>query len=900
MSSPSEARPPAPPRWADRLLEQFCAPHLLEEIQGDLHEKFSRDLQQIGRQKANRRYSLNVVGFLRPRYGWPFALKRKPTMYSSPFLVHPDMLSNYFKIALRHLTKHKVSTLINLSGLTLGITACLVIYFIAHYELSYDTFHPNGEQIYRLVGESQYGTTGEKHPVGFVPAAVPGAIRKEVTGFETIAAFHNIESDVLIPNGKEKPKRFESRRRTGGPADLVVAEPQYFDIFTYQWLAGNPRTALTEPFKVVLSERKAHIYFGDISPEQMIGKEVIYLDSVRVSVTGIVRDWTQPTDFTFTDFISFSTIRASQLKREINLDQWNDIWSASQAFVKLAKGVNPAQLTPAFEQFGKRHPAKDLKFIVSLQPLSDLHFNENYDDNYSRKAHLPTLYGLMAIAGFILLLAAVNFINLATAQSVQRAQETGIRKVMGSSRLSLITQLLGETLLLTLVAALFSLALVQPALSAFQSLLTTGLQLSLFSWQTLTFLLVVTLVTTLLAGFYPSWLLSSYRPAITLKGQTALTGGQKGYLRKGLIVFQFTISLVFIIGTLMVSRQLNFMRDKDLGFSTDALLEVHTLHDDKSLVLAQKIRQLSGVEQITMEWFPPMGQSYMVTKLKYQGKRAIELDASFKGGDEHYIPLYQLRWLAGRNYAKSDSMRELVINSTLANALGFRKPADALNQLLDMQGKKFPIVGVVADFHEQSFHEKIGAAFIGYMPQARNIGVKLATKGKGITEVKSALAGLEQAWQSVYPDNKFDFTFLDESIARLYEKEQKTGKLINIATFVAILISCMGLFGLVTFTAQQRTKEIGIRKVLGASVTGIVLLLSADFLWLIGIALAIASPIAWWATTQWLQDFAYKISVEWWVFALAGLLTIGIALLTVGFRSIKAALANPVTSLRNE
>ena len=900
MSFSSEPRSPAPPHWADRLLRWFCAPHLLEEIQGDLHERFSRDLQQVGRQKANRRYSLNVLGFLRPRYGWPFALKRKPTAYSSPFLFHPDMLRNYIKTALRHLTKHKISTLINLSGLTLGITACLVIYFITHYELSFNTFHPDSERIYRLVGESQYGTTGEKHPVGFVPAAVPDAIRKEVAGFETVAAFHNIESDVLIPNGKEKPKRFESRRRTGGAADLVVVEPQYFDIFTYHWLAGNPRTALSEPFMLVLSEGKARTYFGNLSPDQFLGKEVIYQDSVRMHVTGIVQDWTQPTDFTFTDFISFSTIRASQLKREINLDQWNDIWSASQAFVKLSKGVNPAQLMPAFQQFGKRHPAKDLKFTPALQPLSDLHFNEKYDDNYSRKAHLPTLYGLIAIAAFILLLAAVNFINLATAQSVQRAQETGIRKVMGSTRLNLIVQLLGETFFLTLAAALISLLLVQPVLSDCQSLVTSNLRFNLLSWQTLAFLLTITLTTTVLAGFYPSWVLSSYMPALTLKGQTALTGGQKGYLRKGLIVFQFTISLVFIIATLMVSRQLNFMRHKDLGFSTDALLEVHTLHDDKSLVLAQKIRQLSDVEQVTMEWFPPMGQSYMVTKLKYQGKQTTELDASFKGGDEHFIPLYQLRLLAGRNYVKSDSMRELVINTTLAKALGFRKPADALNQLLDMQGKKFPIVGVVADFHEQSFHEKIGATFIGYMPEAKNIGVKLATKGKGINEVKRALASLEQAWESVYPDNKFDFSFLDESIARLYEKEQKTGQLINIATLIAILISCMGLFGLVTFTSQQRTKEIGIRKVLGASVSSIVLLLSADFLWLIGIALIIASPIAWWATTQWLQDFAYKISVEWWVFALAGLLTVGIALLTVSFRSIRAALANPVTSLRNE
>ncbi len=892
---PDHGMPDHAPYWADRLLEWFCAPHLLEEVQGDLHERYGRDVQQFGTAKANRQYWVSVLSFLRP-----FALKRQ-THYSSPPLVNPAMLRNYVKTAFRTLTKYKVSTLINLLGLTLGVTACLVIYLITNYELSYDTFHPNSQRIYRLVGEAKFGGTNEKHPVGFIPNAVPEAIRKEIAGIETVAAFHNIESDVLIPNGNEKPKRFESRRRTGGTADLVVVEPQYFDLFTYQWLAGNPKTALNEPFKLVLSERKARTYFGDLPLEQMIGKEVIYQDSVHVRVAGIVKDWTQPTDFTFTDFISSATIRASQLKREIDLDQWDDIWSASQAFVKLPEGTNPDQLTAAFGQFGKAHFPKEFKFTPALQPLSDLHFNDAYDDNYSRKAHLPTLYGLMAIAGFILLIAAINFINLATAQSVQRAKETGVRKVLGSSRNSLIIRFLSETAFLTFIAVLISLLLVDPLLSAFQSLIPRGLTFDLFSFQTLFFLLAVTLVTALLSGLYPSWVLSSFSTALVLKGQTALAGGQKGYLRKGLIVFQFTVSLAFIIGTLMVGRQLNFMRNKSLGFSTDAIIEVRTEHDDKSLVLADKISQLSDVERVTMQWFPPMGDAHMVTRMKYRGKKEVDMDVSAKAGDENFIPLYQLRLLAGRNYVKSDSLRELVINATYARALGFKKPAEAINQFVEMGGTQYPIVGVVADFHEQSFHEKIGPVFIGYMPrQSKNIGVKLATKGQQLSDVKATLARIEQRWKTVYPDTKFDYTFLDDSIAKLYEKEQKTALLVNTATAIAILISCMGLFGLATFTAEQRTKEIGVRKVLGASVASIVALLSKDFLKLITIALVIASPIAWWAMNRWLQDFEYKVSVDWWVFALAGLLAMGIALLTVGFQSIKAALMNPVKSLRSE
>lgn len=887
-----------PPRWAERFLEAFCAPHLLEEIQGDLHERYGRDVARLGVATANRLYLMNVLKFIKP-----FALKRQSAArrfggYSNPSFLHPVMFRNYFKTSLRSLTKNKVSALINLVGLSLGVTACLVIYLITSYELSYDTFHPDRERIYRLVGTEKYNLRAEVRPAGFVPNAVPAGIRQEVAGLGTVAAFHNIESEVLIPNGSEKPKKFEHRNHSVDHAEIIVADPQYFDIFRYQWLAGDPKTALREPFQLVLSEKKARKYFGDLPLEQILGKPVIYLDSIRVNVTGIVKDWSQPTDFTFTDFISMATVRTSQLKRGIDLDQWEDIWSASQAFVKLPEGAKPEQFNDAFLQFSRKHYQKEFKFWPGLQPLSDLHFNADFVDNYSRKAHLPTLYGMMGVAVFILLIAAINFINLSTAQSVQRAREVGVRKVLGSSRKSLIGQFLSETTLLTLVAVGIALMLVKPILSGFQSLTPKGLTFDLFSLQTLLFLGVVAVITALLAGFYPSLVLSSYLPALTLKGQSALTGGQRGYLRKGLIVFQFTVSLVFIIGTLIVERQLGYIRNKDLGFSTDAIIEVKSGRAGKTDLLSEKIKSISGVERVAKQWFPPMGMSYMVTKMKYYGKKEIELDVSAKVGDENFIPLYGIRLLAGRNFPKSDSLRELVINATFAKRLGFRKPADALNQFLDHDGKKYPIVGVVDDFHEQSFHAKIDPAFIGNMPQARNLGVKLS--GKSVEEVKATLARIEKQWKIVHPDRKFDYEFLDERIASLYEKEQKTSRLVNTATAVAILISCMGLFGLATFTAEQRTKEISIRKVLGASVAGIVALLSRDFLKLVLIALLLAAPVAWWAMTKWLEDFAYKVDMEWWIFALAGLLAVFIALLTISFQSIRAALTNPVKSLRSE
>lgn len=818
------------------------------------------------------------------------------------------MIYNYVKLALRNLYKHKVSTLINLSGLTLGVTACLAIYVVTHFELSFDTFHPEAARIYRLVGQSKFNKSDTFKPLGFVPRAVPQAVRAEVAGLETVAAFHNLESDVTVPGGNNEPRRFERRNMDADHAQIILAGPSYFDIFRYEWLAGNPQSALKEPYSVVLTEKKARLYFGDLPLDAIMGRELVYRGHIRATVTGIVRDWTQNTDFTFTDFLSESTIGVSALKREINLNEWTDVWSASQCFVKLARGVAPAQVNAQLAEFAQKHFGSaagtgDFLFVPSLQPLSDLHFNEDYRDNYSRKAHLPTLYGLMGVAIFILLIAAVNFINLATAQAAQRAQEIGMRKVLGGSRGSLMLQFLGETLVLTTLAAGVSLLLAPAVLTEFRTFIPEGVEFFAFRPDLLLFLGAVVACCTLLSGLYPARIISAYRPAQTLKGQNALKGNQKGYLRKGLIVFQFAFSLVFIIGAIVIGRQLRFIRDKDLGFSSDAVVLIGTPHDDKSKVLAEQIRGLSGVDRVAMEWFPPLGDGLMLTRMTYKSGRApdLEMDVSAKVGDENFIPLYGLRLLAGRNYLPGDSLREIVINQRFAKALGFEQAADAVGQRVAFSGREYAVSGVVADFHEQSLHTAIQPVFIGNMPElAKDLAVKLNTRGKGLNEMQATLARIGQAWDSVYPGKRLECTFLDASIAKLYEKEQKTAQLVNAATAIAILISCMGLFGLVTFMAEQRAKEIGVRKVLGASVASVVALLSRDFLTLVLVALAIASPVAYWLTNRWLAGFAYRIDVQWWMFAVAGGAAMSIALLTVGFQSVKAALANPVKSLRSE
>lgn len=892
---------PQPPRWAEHLLEWFCAPHLLEEIQGDLYERFQRQVKLFGARSARKQYAWAVLSFIRP-----FALKRKPNPHSSTSSFHPAMLRNHFTIAWRNLARNKVSALINLTGLTLGISACLVIGVITGFELSYDTFHPDSERIYRLVGTVKFNKAAEQQAIGFAPRAVPQALRNETSGFEVVATFHNMESGVVVPKGQAEPLVFKARNMEGDPAQIILADPQYFDIFQYQWLAGNPQTALNAPHQVVLSEKKARIYFGNLPLASILGKELIYRDSIRTTVTGIVADWKHNSDFTFTDFISSATIPASFLKREINLDEWTDIWSASQTFVKLNKGSNEAKAQTELTAFGKKHfgPNRgtgEFLFAPGLQPLSDLHFNPVYMDNYTRKAHLPTLYGLIGIAVFILLIAAINFINLSTAQSLRRSREVGVRKVLGSKRSNLIWQFMSETLILTFLAMLMALLLAKPILHTFRSFIPTGVQFSFFNPNILLFLLGIALITVFLAGFYPSWVLSAFRPAIALKGTGSSRGQQRGYLRKGLIIFQFTVSLVFIIATLIVGRQLSFIRNKDLGFSTDVVVTINTPRDNKSAVLAQKLRQISGIEQVSMQWSAPLSDWYMLTKITFQDEKPIDIEASTKVGDEHYLPLYQLNLLAGRNIMPSDTLKEFVVNETFVKNLGFKKPAEILGKLANLNGRNYPIVGVVQDFHENSLHAMIKPTIIAYIPDmAKDLAVKLPTKGKNLTDLGPMLADLQKNWREVYPNEAFNYTFLDDSIEKLYAKEQKTAQLVNTASAIAILISCLGLLGLATFTAEQRTKEIGVRKVMGASIASIVALLSTDFICLIVIAIVISSPIAWWGMNQWLNGFAYHVAIEWWVFALAGVIAIGIAMLTVSFQSIKAALRNPTESLKSE
>lgn len=888
---------PTPPRWATKLLKWYCDPQLLEEVQGDLQEEFEYQLRRIGEKKAQREYVQNVLGFISP-----YTARRNTRDYFSPSFMNPALVRNHIVVAFRHFRRQKALTLIHVAGLTLGIGACLMIYLITAFEFSFDTFHPQKERIYRIVGEMQF-STGETMHNNIVPSPAPMAMRQEITGLETVAGFQLLEhAHVQIPQGSQPQLRIESRQPRGGTATMLTG-PAYFDIFPYQWLAGSPTTALAEPFQVVLTEQTAHRYFGETPVERLLGKKLIYNDSLRVTVAGVVNDWRGNTDFGFTDFISLSTAEHSFLKQPFYLSSWEYTTSSSNAFVKLAQGTTPQQVNQQLTRLlaKYRKPDPRLRLRLQLLPLSEIHFNPNYSEYPFHKAHLPTLYSLFAVAGFILLLAVINFVNLSTAQSLRRAKEIGVRKILGSSRTSLVGQFLTQTGLLTGLAVVLALLLMKPLFWLFQAYTPQGIRIEWLQPQTLFFLIGITVLTTLLAGFYPAQVLSAYSPVRSLNGEGCSPGHSNGYLRKSLIVFQFAIALCFAIGTIVISNQVHFMQTKDLGFQAERVLNLQTRPAEKSAkvaVLADKLRQLPGIQQVIQEAAPPMGFANIEQVVGYRGQEFV---VSVRPGNETYIPFYGLKLLAGRNLQPGDGPTEYVINETFARTLGFARSQQAVGQLLHSQDQTASIVGVVANFHQFSLREPIKPVVITNLPRfQKNLGIKLLPAREDDQAYQAILSTIETQWKQVFPDAPVMYSFLEESVDSAYDQEHKMAGLVKIGMSITLFISCLGILGLSVFTTEQRRKEVGVRKVLGATVSTLIVILSKEIVILVGLAVVIASPLAGYGLDQWLEGFAYRISLQWWMFGLAGLVALLLALVSISFQTLKAARTNPVESLRND
>ncbi len=814
------------------------------------------------------------------------------------------MLKNYFVVALRNFWRNKLFSLINIAGLAIGISASLVIFLLVYYDLSFDHFEKDRARIYRV--GSNFSSSGESMTFGDVCAPMGAAIQKELTGIDLVASFRTADETRVTIAGPGQPLVLKKQK------NLIYADARYFNLIHYTWLSGSPATALKQPYQVVLTETNAHLYYPSLAYTDVIGKSITFDDTVHATITGIVKDIPYNTDFSFKTFISYSTLQTKRMK-PMGWDSWGNTNSADQLFLVLAPGNTPARLLPQLDHLLAEHkeydPHDHSKISCNLEPLANLHFDSMYDsfDNV-RTAHKPTLYGLLAVAAFLLLLACINFINLTTAQASQRAKEIGIRKTMGSQRRQLAFQFLNETFLLTVMATILSIAITPLLLKVFADFIPAEFHFSLIRQPgVILFLLLLILAVSLLSGFYPALVMSGFKPISVLKNQAQGNSAKtrSAWFRKSLTVSQFVIAQIFIIATILVSRQISYALNKDLGFKKEAILYFPTNYYQpraKVNLLLQELHSVPGIAMLSLASDPPSTNSTWTTSMDYNdGKKTVHKDVQIKTVDSNYVKMFGLHLLAGANITQSDTTNSFIINEAFAHDLGFREPQQALGKTLNFNDHDQRIVAVVANFHQKSLHEPIKPIVLANGNMAATvINVALQPQNTSKTAWSTTIAGISKAFKSVYPDDDCDYKFVDDTIAKYYTAEKNTARLLAWATGLAIFISCLGLLGLVIYITNQRTKEIGIRKVIGASVTQIVVLLSRDFVKLIGVAILIAMPIAWWGSNKWLDNFAYRTDLSWWIFVAGGAALLLLALAVLCLRGFRAARANPVESLKSE
>ncbi len=806
-------------------------------------------------------------------------------------------MSSNFPLAFRSLRKNKGITLINILGLSIGITACLVIYLIAAHELNYDRFHPGRDRIYRVY--THVVAEGFTSDFRYTYMAAVAMARDHVTGLEAVTHLHNWYGKVTIENGRGQSRVFEATD------NFAFAGPEFFNLFSaYKWLVGNPESSLREPWQVVLTERRARRYFGAVPLPDLIGREIVYQDTLRFRVSGVVADLEGNTDFTFTDFTSYATCVLLGGNKPFSFDEPTTLYTGSQLFVKVGMGVTPEEIAAQLNREEEPDADRDgFAFTPMLQPLGDLHFNKALGLFEVVTRHGPkksTVYSLIGLAVALVLIAAINFINLATAQASKRAKEVGVKKVLGCSHWRLMCHFLAESFLLTFISVIASLGLSYLVFIYFEAFIPPGVTLDLIRTDVIAFLVTCLFGVSLLAGAYPAFVLSSYRPALALKKHIPRGSGMPSPLvRRVLSVFQFSFAQLFIIGMLVVGMQIRYMLDKDLGFTTKAVIAFHAPKSDltKMIALRDRLSHLKGVEVVAIQSQPPSGASGGNSiLLNFTEDENLEHWVNAKFGDIHYLDLYGLELMAGRNFDERDSCKGYIINEAYLKKLGFTNPRDVIG----IVANGVPVIGVVKDYHTESLHTPIRPTVIVCdAKRLHSFGVKLRSSEQP-RAFQETLAGIEDLWKQVYPGTAFAFAFIDDRIQALYESEQRVKKLVGVATGIAILISCLGLFALSSFTALERTKEIGIRKVMGASVGAIVGLLSFEVLKLVLLAFVLAAPFAYYLSNNWLNGFAFRIDLGVWIFGIAAVLSLLLALMTIGYHTAMAAWANPVDSLRHE
>ena len=808
------------------------------------------------------------------------------------------MIKNYLKIAFRNLWNNKGFSAINIAGLAIGLATCLLMLFYVTDELNYDKYNEKADRIYRVDGDIQFG--GNHFVLAVAPDPMGPALKRDFPQVEQYVRFRGY-GGLLVKKGNQNIN--EER--------VIYADSTLFDVFTLPMIQGDPKTALTEPHSVVITETTAKKYFNSTDA---VGKNLVVNDTSNFKVTGVIKDIPSQSHFNFDFFVSLSSNDESR--------QNNWVSNNFNTYIVLKKGAEPKKLESQFDAMVIKYVGPQVKQLMNidmetfaksgnfdryhLTPLTSIHLHSNKTAELGPNGSIVFVYIFSFVAILILLIACVNFMNLSTARSSNRAKEVGVRKVLGSLKKSLVAQFLTESVLVSFIALLLAIVIAWLLLPYFNQLSGKQLGRSVFA-NPLLFpsLIALMLVVGVVAGSYPAFYLSAFNPVEVLKGKVS-KGFKSSWLRSGLVVFQFFISIMLIVGTIVIYNQLKFIQSKDLGYNRNQVLIIKNTHPlgTNAKVFKNEILQMAGVENATMTGFLPTSDwrsdSPIFPDATLDQKSAVSVQ--IWPVDENYIPTLDMKMVKGRNFSrdfKTDSLG-IIINESAAKLLGFADPVNKqvyyLNNFND--GKDvtaYHILGVVKDFNFSSLREQVTPLALVYRQQNGSISFRINT-----SNIPGVVAGIENKWKSMAPSQPITYSFMNDDFNNTYKTEQQTGKIFISFAIFAIFIACLGLFGLVTYAAEQRTKEIGIRKVLGASVSGIVGMLSKDFLKLIIIAMLIAFPLAWWAMHSWLQHFAYRISITVWVFAIAGGIALLISLLTVCLQAIKAALANPVNNLRTE
>ena len=796
------------------------------------------------------------------------------------------MFTLNFKIAFRNLWKNKGYAFINILGLSVGMMSCILIFIFIRHQLSFDGGYKNEDRIYRFVTDWKYNSF-EDHSQG-VPRPLPAAARNDFAGLEKVAAITTSGGTVRIKDDHGKDVVKMSKQ-------IYYSEPEFFQIFDLKWISGNPKDAISAPNTVVLSESTARLFFG--SPENAMGKSIFLGVKTILKVTGVFNDL--PENSSFPLQVVVSDLNNPQRHN----DEWDSVSSNSECYVLLKDGYSLSDFDQPLKKFNDQH--YKLKNIAgnqtnALQALKDIHFNEAYGNFAGLTVSMKEIYGMAIIGLFLILTACINFINLATAQALNRSKEIGVRKVMGSKRQQLVIQFLTETFCITFVALLIACVLTEFALPQMQQLFKAKMSFSMLEHPIIfVFLIALVGLVSLLAGFYPAMVMSGFSPALAIKNKVTMNSGSLS-LRKVLVVVQFSITIILVISTLMILQQMKYVREKPLGFNKDAVSMVSmpgdSLSKTKYDTFKERALRIPGVQMLSFGQKAPLSGDMQSSSFSYNGTANNDFELRLYAADENFFPLFDLKFIAGKAFRKSDTLTGYVVNQTFLKKMNILNPQDALDKIIEMGSRKAPIVGVVKDFNDLSLQQSISPLAIY---SKKNNYYKVAVKIKA-ENMMATMEEIEGLWNSTFPQNVYGAEFVDDAIAGYYENERVMGILFRIFAGVIIFISFIGLFGLISFVASQRTKEVAIRKVLGASTLEVIRMLNSSFMIMVFIANLLAWPLAYLFVYKWLSGFAYRTEISIWPFALAMLVSMLLTLITVSIRSYKAATTNTIDALKYE